>query len=136
MNLFNPKTLAEKYLKDRKFSLLKSCTKQLKRRHIYSLSKICPLAVRKGQNCPSGGPPGRSANDHFYDRCASGRPGNRAKAIGRPPDRPAPTREWGAFSRSTARSTGRIGWPLCTSRAHRSTVMVDRQSSLAGIFRI
>ena len=51
---------------------------------------------------------------------------DRAKANGRLPDRPAPTREWGAFSRSTAQLTGRIGWPLCTSRAHRSTVTVDR----------
>ena len=61
---------------------------------IYNPPKICPLAARKGQKCPSGRPPGRPANGHFYDRCASGRP--------------APTREWGAFSRSIARSTGRM----------------------------
>jgi len=39
------KTLAEKYLKDRDFSLLKSWLNQLKSRPIYSLSKICSLAV-------------------------------------------------------------------------------------------
>jgi len=44
---------------------------------IYTLSKICPLAARKGQNCPSGRSPGRPANSHFYDRCASGRPPGR-----------------------------------------------------------
>ena len=32
-----------------------------------------------------------------------------------------PTREWGAYSRSTARSTGPSGWPACTFCARRST---------------
>ena len=82
---------------------LKTCLKQLKRRHIYSHQKFCPLAVWKGQKCPSGRLPGRPANSHFYDRCASGRP--------------APTREWGAFSRSTTRSIGRLAG-LCARPVH------------------
>ena len=53
-------------------------------------------------------------------------PVDRAKDHGRPPGRPAPTREWGDLSRLTARSTGQTTWPLCTSRAHRSTGTVDR----------
>ena len=59
---------------------------------IYNPPKICPLATRKGQKCPSGRPPGRPANGHFYDRCTSGRPpGRPTKAIGRSPgDRPPP----------------------------------------------
>jgi len=58
-------TLAEKHLKYRKFSLPKSWWNQLKRRHIYSLSKICPLAVWKGQKWPSGRLPGRPAQRSY-----------------------------------------------------------------------
>jgi len=90
---------------------------------IYSPPKILPVGSRKGQKCPSD----RPANGQFFDRCACGRPpGQPCLANGRPPGRPAPTREWVALNRSTARSTGQVGWPCPHSRAHRSTVPVDR----------
>ena len=69
-------------------------------------------------------------NDHIYDRRPPGRP---ATANGRPRGRPVPTREWGAFSQSTARSTGLYGWPCARPRAHRSTGSVDRQLIWLGL---
>ena len=95
INLFNSKTLAEGHLKDRNFSLLKTCSKQLKRRHIYRLSKICPLAVWKGQKCPPGRPPGRLALTVRFLTVV-----------------PPVDRDWiqraAALCRSTGRSTGAI----------------------------
>ena len=109
--------------KDGKNYSLKLYIKQPKRGLFISHPKICPLAAGKGKIALSV----NWRNGHIYDRCASGRPpGRPAIAIGRLPGRPASTREWGALSRSTVRSIGRIGWPLCTSCAHRSTGRVDR----------
>jgi len=100
-------------MKDRNFSHLKTWLNQLKRRHIYNLSKICPLAVWKRQNCPSGRPLGRPANGHFYDRWATGRPPDRPRLGYReqsslPDGRPI---DWGQIQRAE----------LCGSRPGRST---------------
>ena len=102
---------------------------------IYALSKFCPLAARKGQNCPSGQPLGRSANGHFYDRRSGQSQRSTARSTG-------PYRRVGCFQ-SADRVVDRPSWLAfvhvpCTSvdRDGRPTPglvdrPVDRQSSLA-----
>ena len=109
MNLFNPKTL------------IKLVAKTLKKMRIFALGILDEnnsiegifIASQKSARWQ----PGKGRNALPFDRptvifmtvvSAVDRPVDRAKTIGRPPGRPGPTREWGAFSRSTARSTGRI----------------------------
>jgi len=90
---------------------------------IYTLSNKLAVGCLECPGCPSGRLPGRSANGHFFDHCASGRPpGRPGQAIGRPPGRSASTWELSAFSRSTARSTALL-WLAC---ARSSSTPVDR----------
>ena len=107
---------------------------------IYNPTKFLPIGSRQGQNCPSGGPPGRPANDHFYDRCATGRPGlDTESSCSLPVDQ-------GHFQiaelsrRSAARSTyppaqagvyvyARRSTGLIDRLLQRSTVPVDRQKA-------
>ena len=100
---------------------------------IYKPLKNLPVSSRKGQKCPSGRPPDRPGHGHFSDRCASGRPLGRPGQAWRSTSR---TRELGAFSRSTARSTDLQGWPMHDPRAHRSTGSIDRQLNLAEILEL
>ena len=48
-----------------KILLLKFLMKSAKKGAIYNPPKNLPVGSRKGQNCPSGRPPGRPANGHF-----------------------------------------------------------------------
>ena len=102
---------------------------------IYTLSKICLLAVWKGQNCPSGRPLGRPANGHFYDCCASGGPPGRP-GLGTeirsslPVNRPGRPRSTSVDRQIAPVDRAVNGLPakwLVHVCAHRSTGPVDRR---------
>ena len=136
-NLFNPKTFKNLLLntcKSEKKLLSKNLCKTAQERTIYKPPKNLPVGNRKEKNCPSGRPPGRPAQrSYFWPLCLR----STAQSTGIANGRPTPTRECGAFSRSTARSTDRAGWPFDVlvhiGRPIWSiTGLVDRQCSLAG----
>jgi len=97
--------------------------KSAKEGAIYNPPKICLLAARKGEKCPSIWPPCWPANGYFYDCCASGRPGQSHRSTAWSTD-PHP---WVRGFQSVDRAVDRPNWlDMCTS----SCILVDRDGRL------
>ena len=110
---------------------LEILVKNSSRNGVYiALKEFCLLAAGKGNFSLPVDRPFDQPNGHFYDRCASGRPGlDTESSSSLPVDQPV---DQGHFQRaelsgrSTARSTGPPAMAVCTSCARRSTRPVDR----------